>query len=355
MSWIQNNKFLAVLGGVTLIVLVVLSLFGYKGSGRYLQAKEDFNIAGQEAQAIERLPLYPKRQNLDGKTKAIDDYTQEIESLQKAFQNYRPEELQNISPEAFTTQLKSANQEIRNAFQAANTLVPDPFFLGFENYKTSLAGGDATGILEYQLSGIKQLLLALAAAGPTELKNFHRPSLVEEQGQKFIPQPTDVARRLPLEITFRAPEKAVRAFLSSVVKTEGRHYIVIRSLRIVNEKKSPPRTADAKFEKPAAAKSGNPADQFAAFFAPETDPKPADPKPADPKPENPKPGDGNAPKAEPGATPAGPEPAVGAAPEPAPATPTVDNRILSQVLGDEQLQVFLRLDLMLFLPAKKLP
>lgn len=324
MSWIQNNKFFAALGGGTLVAMVLLFMLGSKGSERYLVAKEDFDVAAQEAQAVERLPLYPTRENLDGKTKAIDEYSQALESLQSAFKNYRPQALQNISPEAFTTQLKSANNEVRDAFKMSKTKIPEAFFCGFEDYKTQLAAGDATGILEYQLTGTKQLMLALATAGAKELKNVHRPRLAEELGQTFAPQPTDASRCLPLEITFSAPEKSVREFLSSIVKPNG-YYIVIRSLLIANEKKGPPRTSDAKFDKPVPPKSATAADVFGEIFAPGAEPKATDGKPAE---EN------------------------ASQPEP----PAADsNRILSQVLGDEELHVFLRLDLMQFLPAKKLP
>jgi len=58
-----------------------------------------------------------------------------------------------------------------------------------------------------------------------------------------------------------------------------------------------------------------------------------------------------APAAAPAAAPA---PAPAPAPKPAPAAGD-SGRILSQVLGNEEVQVFLRLDVMLFLPAKKLP
>jgi len=324
MSWIQNNKFLAALGGGTLVAMVLLFLLGSKGSKQYLQAQEDYAAAAQEAQAVEGLPLYPTRENLDGKTKAIDEYSQALESLQAAFKDYRPPALQKLSPEAFTTQLKSSNNEVRDAFKMAKTKYPGAFFCGFENYKTQLAAGDATGLLDYQLTGIQQLMRALAAAGATELKNVHRPPLAEELGQAYTPQPTDVARSLPLEITFKGSEESVRAFLSAIVKPNG-YYFVIRSLRIANEKNAPPRTADAKFDKPAPANPTPDADVFGEIFAPGAEPKPTDEKPAE----------ANAPK---------------------PVPPVTDSsRILSQVLGDEELHVFLRLDLMQFLPAKKLP
>ena len=129
------------------------------------------------------------------------------------------------------------------------------------------------------------------------------------------------ARTFPLEITFVGPEKSAREFLSSITQPENQ-FVVIRSLRITNEKKDPPRTADAKFDKPAApAKAGAAADAFAGGFV--------------------LPGDD---AAAPAAVPA----------EEAPKAADT-GRILAQVLGNEQVQVFLRLDVLQFLPAKKLP
>jgi hypothetical protein len=177
-------------------------------------------------------------------------------------------------------------------------------------------------------------MLALSKSGATELKNLHRPLLPEEEGRAFKPGDSDVARALPLEITFQGPEKAVRAFISSVVKPESQ-YVVIRSLRVTNAKKDPPRAADAKFEKPAAKPAAAAVDVFGGgFVLPGEEPaKPDAPKPAD------------------DATPA---PAPEPAPAPAPA-PADSSRILAQVSGNEEVQVFLRLDIMQFLPAKKLP
>jgi len=322
MSWIKDNKFLVALGGGTLVVMVLLFVVGSKGSTQYDLAKEEFETAAQEAAGFEKLPLYPKRENVAGKNKSLDEYRKDVESLQEAFAPYRSE-LKNVSPEAFTNQLKAANDEVRKAFSDAGATVPDAFFCGFESYKTSLARGNATGILNYQLAGIKKLMLDLAAAGPTELKNLYRPSLPEREGKAYAPGPNAVARPLPLEITFKGPEKSVRSFLSAIMKPDG-YYVVIRAIRITNDKKDPPRAADAKFDKPAAAKSGAAAaDSFGGFVLPGDEPAEEEEKPAE-----------------------------AAAPEPKTAD---SSRILSQVLGNEELNVFIRLDLMRFLPAQELP
>ncbi len=322
MSWIKDNKFLAALSGGTLVALVLLYVAGSKGATQYDLAKADFDSAAQEASAFERLPLYPKRENLDGKIKALDEYRKATEALQAGFEGFRPEELKNVSPAEFTNRLKAANDEVRKAFDDAGTQVPEPFFCGFEKYKTILAQGKATGILDFQLKGTKNLMLALAESGATELINLHRPVLAEEEGKEFKPQASDVARKLPLEITFKGSEKAVGGFLSSLVKTDG-YYAVIRCLRVTNEKEDPPRAADAKFDRPTAPDVEAPADDaFGGFVLPGDEATTEEAAPAE---------------------------------ESAPAPVADSSRILSQVLGNEELQVFLRLDLMQFLPAKKLP
>jgi len=328
MSWIKDNKFAVGLGGGTLVGAVLLYLAGAKGASRYEKASEDFMTASGEVSSILKLQLAPKPENRDSKAKALDEYRKSVESLQSEFDAFRPKDLKNPSPQEFTDHLKAVNDEVRKAFEEAGTKVPDPFFCGFEKYKTSVAGGNMTGILNYQLDGIKSLMLALAKSGASDLKNLHRPALLEEDGKEFKAGAADVARALPLEITFSGPEKSVRAFLSSVVKPQDQ-YVVIRSIRISNAKKDPPRTSDAKFERPAAAKPAAAAESVfgGGFVLPGEEPK-ADDKKAAPAP----------------------------TPAPAPAPAAADSsRILSQVLGNEEVTVFLRLDLMQFLPAKKLP
>ncbi len=320
MSWIKDNKFVVGLGGGTLLGAALLIFFGLKGSTRYDEALERFVAAADEASSFEKLALYPKVANRDGKTKAIADYRQSLDSLQTSFEPFRPKEIKNITPQEFTNNLLAANAEIRKAFEGSGTAVPEPFFVGFEGYKTALAPGKITGILDYQLASIKSLMLTLAEAKPTALKNLHRPALPEEENQNFTPG-ASAARSFPLEITFTGPEASLRDFLSSIVAYKDK-FVVVRVMRVTNDKKDPPRAADAKFDKPAPEKPAAGDSPFGGGFV--------------------LPGE---------------EPAAGAAAEPAaPAPPVVDSsRILAQVLGNEQVNVFIRLDVLQFLPSKKLP
>jgi len=319
MSWIKENKFIAALGGGTLLAALLLGFVGYQGFKHYEEAKEKFDAAAAEASEFEKLALYPKPANRDGKRKALGEYRQSVEAIQAAFAPYCAKDIKNISPQEFTNRLLAAKTEVRKAFEDGKTTVPEAFFLGFERYKTSLASGNTTGILDYQLASVKKLMLALAAANPTDLKNLYRPNLPEEDGQTYTPAATDVARNFPLEITFVGSEKSARQFFSSINKLEN-EYVVVRSLRMTNEKKDAPRVSDAKFDTPVSAKPPGAADAFAGGLV-----LPGEEAPA-------------------------------AKDKPAEAVKTADSsRILYQVLGSEQVQVFARLEILQFLPAKKLP
>ncbi len=310
MSWTKDHAFTIALGGITLAAAGGLFVVGLKGASAYDQAKSEFDAAVEEAHSFESLALYPQAQNRDSKQKALDDYRKSLDSLQQAFEKFRPGEIKNISPQDFTNHLIAVSDEVRDAFGKAGTQLPNAFFCGFEGYRDALARGNATGILDYQLTGIRAVLMALAAAGPSELKNLHRPPLGEEDGTAFKPLEAQVARALPMEITFRANEKSLRAFTTELSKLD-KHYAVIRSIRIVNAKKDPPRTSDAKFEP----------------LASQTTPAPNAGQPA-------------------AESWLGTETTMASKP---------GTRMLSQVLGREEVLVFLRVDLMQFLPAAKLP
>ncbi|RYD40884.1 MAG: hypothetical protein EOP85_13520, partial [Verrucomicrobiaceae bacterium] len=132
MSWIKENKFLAALGGGTLVGAILLYVIGAQGASSYNAAKEKYDAAADEATGFEKQPLYPKPENRDGKRKALEEYRQSVDAIQALFAPFRPEELKNISPQEFTNNLLAANAETRKAFEDAGTIVPEPYFVGFE-------------------------------------------------------------------------------------------------------------------------------------------------------------------------------------------------------------------------------
>ena len=196
MSWIKDNKFLVALGGATLVGAVLLLLVGSKGSGRYAQAKEDFETARSEVASYARLPLYPSAENRDGKSKASMNTARMSPRSRPPSNRSAPKPSKISLPRISPTTSRPSTTRSAPPSRTPEPSVPEAFFCGFENYKTSLASGNATGILDYQLAGIKKLMLELAKSGAAEFKNLHRPALPEEEGREYQPAATDAARPL---------------------------------------------------------------------------------------------------------------------------------------------------------------
>ena len=343
MTWIKQNTFLFGLLVTTVVGALVLWFLGSSAAGRYEDAKNEYESAFAEVSRFEKLDPYPTTEHLEAKKVAIEEYREGAIELQKSFEPYRPESTENISPQAFSSAVKRANEETRAAF-GKDVALPENYYCGFEAYLNALPTGNSTGVLNYQLSVIKQLMLNLSESGATRLISIHRPRLPEEEGKAFKPEKKQIARELPLEIVFEGTEASARDFLSTLVNDKER-YLVVRSLRIINKKAQPPRKTDAKFSDRGGRRQVNKpvedAPNFNDLFNGGGEPQPEGEQPEGEQPE--------------GEQPEGGEAAQPAQPEQPAFAPGDNSRILAQVLGKEEIQVFVRFDLLLFLDSKELP
>jgi hypothetical protein len=322
MSLIKEKRFAIVLGGSTLVAVGGLVWFAISSSSQYDDALDAYHASAAEVNTAEKGALYPTRQNQDQKTKALADYRDDVAKMQTLFATFRPTGLPNIKPQTFADHLKETDAALRKefAFEPVGTKLPPSFHFGFETYTGSLAKESATGILSYQLDAMNVLFSRLAAAHPSEIRNVFRPKLPEEDDQAFVPPADSIARPLSVEITFKAHEKALREFLTSLA-TADKYYYVVRTMAVSNEKQLAPTEKDAHFDSPKGkAPAGDLFGETGVVL---------------------------------------PESGAGANPAPAkssqPVVSSDSSRILKQVLGNEELVVFLRVDVLQFLPEKPLP
>lgn len=351
MNWIKQNPFLSSLIGGTLVICGLLTFVAMKGGSKYEDAKTRFEDAFAEVKKAENLDLYPSSENRQAKIKALDEYQQSIQELREFYSKYQLDPSVQITTQQFTERLIAANTEVEAAFKAADSKLPADFLMGFEAYRAELAKSGSTALLDYQVNAVKKLLLEMAKSRPSELIRIYREKIPEESDKVYEPYENEVARKFSYEIVLKGSEASVRDFITKLGDKES-YYCVIRSIRINNERETPPRISDAKFERPQdpAVNNANPfgAGIFDEVPVPEV-PAPQPDAPA-PQPDGAAPGDAVAPeKAEGVVAPAPVAPAAVAF-----AAPAVDSsRILYQVLGDEELQVFIRFDILLFLPTKE--
>jgi len=331
----KEKRFISILAGITVVCVGGLYFFASKGSSRFDAAKQQFDAVDSEIKSMEGLPVYPTEKNLALKEAELKTYSANAEELSKKLQALRPANLENTDPQAFTDLLvKTADASIK-AYQTAglssegdNPSLPKGFYLGFEAYTSTPAQKDSTGIMTYQLGAISELNAVLAASKPSALLNFRREALPEEKNEAYKPTPGVPYRAMPIEVAFAGPESALRAFINGI-QSSKQYYFVIRSMRVRNDKQEGPKASDAQFEAPATegadadAPGGGIFDSGTAFVLPGE----------------------SAPVA---AAEAAAAPAATAEPEKTEDARADSSRILQQVLGQEDIDAFFRIDIVLF-------
>ncbi len=358
----SDKRFLTILGGVTVIAAGGLIYWGLRGGSRYNEAYDRYMVATDNVRRLEAMKPYPKLENLNAKKVALDEYKTSLEALREKFAVYGVENLENVASAEFAARLIKVADKTKTALAEAGTEVPEGFALGARKYTSSPANKGATGLLNYELDAVGEMFESLAASRIDKVTNFMRVPLAEESGGEYKPAENEIARALSMELSLYGTEPALRKFIRALVASE-KHYFVIRDIVVKNERRTAPTAEEAKFEdsKPDA---GN--DPFGGgdFDFPvdeggeeDTDVEPSgeDDAATPAKPAAP---------AEPGAeSGAEPDPATGgeapdAAEEPEAAEEAGEpdgERILKQLVGDEKLNVFLRIDVMLFHDKTNLP
>lgn len=339
MDWIRENKFVSGLLGVTLLFVGGIFYYGYSEGDEYQANMSQFTELKDMHRSLVTSKPYPNAANQKAREQAIEQYENAIDEVRDAFFEYQPEQLPKLTPGEFTDAMIKMQGDLRMAYDQAGTTLPDKFGFGFETYAKVQAAPYATPKLNYQLGAIQWLLQKLAENKPKSLINVRRELIDIERGlpvspgakgrrggsQAANPEDLELFESMPMEITFTASESSVRNFLREMANSKQYLY-AIRALRIRNEKQNAPSAKDADF--PAIQERGIDAQAgpFEAdnvfgdvgFVIPDDDGANQEPSPIELQPE---------PLAQPQSN---------------------DDYIIKQVLGDENLNVHIRFDILLF-------
>lgn len=235
-QWIEENKYVATLIGITAVLVILASTLIY--------------LALSKKWALE-VSVASKSQKIKGiKTKygmltpeVVEAFSGEInEGVSAAVElhsNLLPEENkldESLSATDFDKRLKKFVRAYQDELKKANITFPADTMFGFEKYKESLIKENpkAIGLCLYQMNAFMWVFDEIKKLGPSKLKGITRTPLIEESQEK-TPAPKEYAavRRMRFDFVMELSEVQLSQLMATFANA-SKYRFVIKALRVDN-------------------------------------------------------------------------------------------------------------------------
>lgn len=271
MDWIRKHKTLAaiivamVVGGLGLGAVLVMSYFGYAGS------MEQFTQEAGKVATIKGAKLFPSQQHVDEREAAVSEYEAEVGKLGTVLLTLQ-QPVKPLSDTAFQAGLKDVIAQTRSKAEAKKTVLPKEFSLGFEKYNTSLPrSAEAAAQLGDYLNAAAAVADLLIDSGAKSIDQFERtplivesdapppaapkpepkkpvPSAASKRNQKSAakagPPPKEIAKiveRRTVTARLTTDQGALQKIMNVLASpTKMVHFTVVRLLRVDNKAQEGP-------------------------------------------------------------------------------------------------------------------
>ncbi len=264
MNWFRENRFL----GTFLLVAGVLTLaalaFLFTARSGWNDAAAQFETNANELGRLQRLAPFPSGENLRKMKAHAQDYDSAVAKL-KADLKTRVLPAVPVAPSEFQSRLRIAIGAVSDKARANKVKLPEPFFLGFDEFASALPDTAAAPVLAQELAQVELLLNIMIDARVDAITSLRRVTAAERTAASVAPSATpsragaqksaaeNIVQRGVIETAFIASPAAGRRVLNQIGANDKQLYIV-RLLHVRNEKgKGPPREAPAES---AAAPAG---------------------------------------------------------------------------------------------------
>ncbi len=295
MTWFKENKFLAGLVCITSLLAALLIFLGLKAGSSLETVQAEISDKESALEKMKNLDPYPTPDSAKEKKASLEAMLEKANKAREMMVAFRPEAMEGVSGKIFSENLSATVAKVKELFPGEGAL-PKSFHLGFEGYSGSLPEEGATGVLTYQLGALEYVFQELAAAGVTEIQNLNRVELPAEKGEEWpdamsakksgggkgknnaknknkgkntrgknskgkkgVKKPAfenlpAIAHRLPFELVFKAPEGPARQFLTQLANSD-QYFFETRIGRVFNP--SPIPSSGKSASKPTTKKEGD--------------------------------------------------------------------------------------------------
>jgi hypothetical protein len=252
MNWFRQNRwlgsFLILFGLATLLAIWFL----WRARGAFAEATTRFEAAVTERSRLERLDPFPSDPNYEKMKFYFDDYTAGVDKMKEDLKA-RMLPIAPLAPNEFQSRLRQVTLATMEKARVNKVQLPRTFYMGFEEFASSLPAAAAAPLLGQQLSQIALLMNILIDARVDSVTALKRTKLPEETGgaAPSTPPPAAGAKtatttagpkvfdRNIVDLTFVATQPTARKVLNQIASSSQQFYI-IRTLYVKNEKDKGP-------------------------------------------------------------------------------------------------------------------
>ena len=270
MNWARNNRFLAGFLGIVIVVGGVLGYLLFSSYSHYSDVSTQYDSQVTELKRLQGLTTYPNETNLKKYEEVRQDYQQKVLDLQTKMAALDPApEKQPLTPLQFQDRLRQRVDETVQHAQQAGVVLPENFYLGFEQYRGAPPDAAATALLTTHLTEIQNLVDLLINQHVEKITTIKRALLPQETGTAAAaaaPGPgkkpgavpdAPLVSKYPLEIAFTALPSSFQEALNKIVS--AKEIYIVRALQVKNQMdKGPSRVTDAGSGAPGAPAFGAP-------------------------------------------------------------------------------------------------
>jgi hypothetical protein len=256
MNWFRENPFwsafIAIAGGALLLAAGLL----WWTKGSYEDAMAKYRESAAEQTRLESGNPYPSAANVGKMKTYLDNYKAALDKLKAELKTRMLTEAP-LAPNEFQTRLRQAI--IHTAENARNNRVKLPvnFFLGFDEFVSSLPSPEDAPALGQELSQVQLLLNTIIEARVDAITAFHRvshpgtatgtsptPAAAPRNPSKPSPGSKLIEQRT-VEFTISASPAAGRRVINQI-SADNEQFFIVRAIYVKNQKdKGPPRETAA--------------------------------------------------------------------------------------------------------------
>jgi hypothetical protein len=285
MNWIQENKMLAGILGFMGAGVLALGAWLYFCYEDYASAQSEFNTLKADITTLESAKLYPSAENVVAKTAKVKAYEEQVSKLREVL-HLNQQAIKPISETDFQARLKERSNDISLRAKRSGMALPANFALGFDEYTGSLPKSpEMAAELNLHLDVMEKLVGTIVESGVKQLESIARTRLPSEKGATApaaVPAPVKPVAKTGGKAASSAPLVAVepvldryainldlncdQASLQNVVNTIANpspktmpFFMVVRLMRIDNQKKDAPTREEVKEKIRASSVASTPA------------------------------------------------------------------------------------------------